>query len=92
MERNCKTCAWWSHDGNPNSLPFCHYDPFPLQVSVDWWCRHWSSTTGWENPSALEQAHRDLQKAIALLQFARPAEGLSDGEKERWEMDVGEFF
>lgn len=80
MVRKCKTCAWWSHDGNPNNLPFCHYDSVPLHIKPDWWCRHWSSTTGWESKGPRDTPDVDEIKAEW---FEQALNLLSSGPKDK---------
>ena len=41
-ERICRKCAWFGTDA------LCHYEPERLAVLPNYWCRHWSETTGWD--------------------------------------------
>ena len=41
-ERKCSRCAWFGGDA------LCHYEPERLAVLPNYWCRHWSETTGWD--------------------------------------------
>ena len=60
MERKCRTCAWWSHSGSPREMGVCHHETREQRPRSDYWCRHWSSTTGWEE-SKIQTAESTLE-------------------------------
>ena len=70
-ERKCSRCAWFGGDG------LCHYEPERLAVLPNYWCRHWSETTGWDvfekRPSVdlgVEELKKELKIAKGLLRIA----------------------
>lgn len=79
-DRTCETCTWCSRVGRN----ICHHEPAEVVVRLDYWCRHWSETTGWDRfekmPTQLEQAAQE----IFVRMWGTSGSGPTPGEVQLW--------